>query len=170
MEGLKPDQTLRNQQVSGSIPEGGSISFRYFRFSSPSLPLVRSDADAPRLDGAHRNRLLPAFDHGSGHGLLLLGAGEVGTPCPRYSFCLEFGAREVTALFSQGPQTAGGREQAAAAGGEVAPGRIASSCGTWTSRAGVALAPLVSVGRATVKRGCGGAARAVVEFRRPSPI
>ena len=57
------------------------------------------DADAPRLDSALAHRLLPAFERGPGHGLLLLGADEAGTALPPVcSYWREFGARYVTAL------------------------------------------------------------------------
>ena len=57
------------------------------------------DADLPPLDSALRDRLMPAFERGSGHGLLLLGADEPGTALPPvHSFWRELGARYVTAL------------------------------------------------------------------------
>ena len=44
-------------------------------------------------------RLRDCFERGAGHGLLQLGAGEVGTALPAaFSFWREFGARYVTAL------------------------------------------------------------------------
>src|SRR6201981_877835 len=62
-------------------------------------------ADAPRLDERLHDRLLRAFERGPGHGLLLLGADEVGTVLPPvHSYWREFGARYVTALC---PQQAG---------------------------------------------------------------
>jgi non-specific serine/threonine protein kinase len=60
------------------------------------------DADAPRLDSGLADRLLHAFERGSGHGLLLLGADEAGTALPPvYSYWREFGARYVTAVCTQ---------------------------------------------------------------------
>jgi superfamily II DNA or RNA helicase len=60
------------------------------------------DADAPRLDERLHNRLRRAFERGPGHGLLLLGADEVGTVLPPvHSYWREFGARYVTALCTQ---------------------------------------------------------------------
>jgi non-specific serine/threonine protein kinase len=57
------------------------------------------DADAPHLDSELADRLHQAFERGSGHGLLLLGADEVGTALPPvHSYWREFGARYVTAL------------------------------------------------------------------------
>jgi len=45
------------------------------------------------------DRLLRAFERGSGHGFLLLGRDEVGTALPPApSYWREFGARYVTAL------------------------------------------------------------------------
>ena len=60
------------------------------------------DADAPRLDERLHDRLRRAFERGPGHGLLLLGADEVGTVLPPvHSYWREFGARYVTALCTQ---------------------------------------------------------------------
>ena len=61
--------------------------------------VVVYDADAPRLDESLADRLRQAFARGSGHGLLLLGADEVGTALPpAHSYWREFGARYVTVL------------------------------------------------------------------------
>jgi non-specific serine/threonine protein kinase len=58
--------------------------------------------DAPRLEGSLAGRLRRAFDRGSGHGLLQLGAEEAGTALPPvYAYWREFGARYVTALCTQ---------------------------------------------------------------------
>jgi len=55
--------------------------------------------NAPALEPALAQRLLGAFARGPGHGLLQLGAGEVGAPLPPVlSYWREFGARYVTAL------------------------------------------------------------------------
>jgi non-specific serine/threonine protein kinase len=63
---------------------------------------LTDDADAPRLDERLRDRLRRAFERGPGHGLLLLGADEVGTVLPPvHSYWREFGARYVTALCTQ---------------------------------------------------------------------
>jgi non-specific serine/threonine protein kinase len=67
------------------------------------LTLVRSlEADAAPVPEVERGvRLEQAFAHGSGHGLLVLGADEVGTTLsPTLSFWRKFGARYVTALCS----------------------------------------------------------------------
>ena len=62
------------------------------------LALVQT-ADAPCLDPALAQRLRGAFDRGSGHGLLQLGADEVGTALPPVlSYWREFGVCYVTAL------------------------------------------------------------------------
>ena len=51
------------------------------------------------LDSVRAGRLEQAFVRGSGHGLLYLGADEVGTALPPVlSYWREFGARYVTAL------------------------------------------------------------------------
>jgi non-specific serine/threonine protein kinase len=60
---------------------------------------LTSDAGAPPLNRGLADRLQQAFDCGSGHGLLLLGADEPGTALPPvYSYWREFGARYVTTL------------------------------------------------------------------------
>lgn len=60
------------------------------------------DAGAPPLDSRLAERLLKAFERGSGHGLLLLGVDEAGTALPPvHSYWREFGARYVTALCTQ---------------------------------------------------------------------
>ena len=62
------------------------------------LVLTTSD-DAPELDPALAQRLLDAFEHGSGHGLLQLGGAEVGQPLPPvFGFWRELGVRYVTTL------------------------------------------------------------------------
>jgi len=54
------------------------------------------------MDRGLAERLLRAFERGSGHGLLLLGADETGTALPPvHSYWREFGARYVTALCFQ---------------------------------------------------------------------
>ncbi len=64
--------------------------------------VLTGDAGAPRLDSGLADRLLRAFERGSGHGLLLLGADEAGTALPPVlSYWREFGARYVTALCTQ---------------------------------------------------------------------
>ncbi|MGH9447893.1 MAG: hypothetical protein ACRD3O_19540, partial [Terriglobia bacterium] len=62
------------------------------------LTLGETD-DTPALEPELAQRLESAFARGSGHGLLQLGAGEVGTPLPpAFSYWREFGARYVTGL------------------------------------------------------------------------
>jgi non-specific serine/threonine protein kinase len=57
------------------------------------------DPDAPPLPAAVAQRLGDAFARGSGHGLLHLGAAEVGSILPpSWSWWREFAARYVTAL------------------------------------------------------------------------
>src|ERR1019366_7854890 len=64
--------------------------------------VLTHDAGAPPLQSALADRLLPAFERGSGHGLLLLGADEVGAVLPPVlSFWREFGGRYVTALCTE---------------------------------------------------------------------
>ena len=63
----------------------------------------RADDDAPSLDPATANRLGEAFAQGSGQGLLLLGAGEVGQALPPVmAWWRAFAARYVSALCVQG--------------------------------------------------------------------
>jgi len=62
------------------------------------LLLVPSD-DAPWLEPALGERIRHAFDRGAGHGLLRLGAGEVGQVLPPvFAYWRELGGRFVTAL------------------------------------------------------------------------
>src|SRR5215831_5707198 len=59
--------------------------------------VVCLDACAPSLEAKLGARLQKAFERGSGHGLLLLGAEEAGTLLPPvFSYCGEFGAHCVT--------------------------------------------------------------------------
>ena len=61
--------------------------------------VLTPDADAPHLASGLEDRLHQAFERGSGHGLLVLGADEVGTALPPvHSYWREFGGRYVTAL------------------------------------------------------------------------
>jgi non-specific serine/threonine protein kinase len=61
--------------------------------------LVASAPDAPSLPEDLQSRLSEAFARGPGHGLLQLGAGEVGTALPAaFAYWREFAARYVTAL------------------------------------------------------------------------
>ena len=63
------------------------------------LVLSERGDDLPDWDAALAQRLQDAFARGSGHGLLQLGAGEVGTALPPvFSYWREFAARYVTAL------------------------------------------------------------------------
>jgi non-specific serine/threonine protein kinase len=55
--------------------------------------------DASDLEAALASRLQRAFDRGSGHGLLRLGAGEIGQILqPVFTYWRDFGSRYVTAL------------------------------------------------------------------------
>ncbi len=56
------------------------------------------DPDAPPLEASLAERLQRAFERGSGHGLLLLGANLAGAALPPiFSYWREFAARYVTA-------------------------------------------------------------------------
>jgi len=59
--------------------------------------LVSPDADAPPLPSGLEDRLAAAFALGAGHGLLQLGAAEVGSILPpAWSWWRDFSARYVT--------------------------------------------------------------------------
>jgi hypothetical protein len=61
--------------------------------------LLAPAAEGPPLPADLQQRLSDSFERGAGHGLLQLGAGEIGTALPAtFSFWREFGARYVTAL------------------------------------------------------------------------
>jgi non-specific serine/threonine protein kinase len=60
---------------------------------------LAAEEDATALDEEVARRLEESFARGAGHGLLQLGAGEVGTALPAvFSYWREFAARYVTAL------------------------------------------------------------------------
>jgi non-specific serine/threonine protein kinase len=61
--------------------------------------MLRPSAEAPPLPPDKASRLAEAFERGPGHGLLWLGASEVGTVLPSaWSYWRAFGTRYVTAL------------------------------------------------------------------------
>ncbi|MEO8440979.1 MAG: SNF2-related protein, partial [Betaproteobacteria bacterium] len=61
--------------------------------------LLVPDEDAPVVAEALQHRLTEAFARGAGHGLLQLGANEVGVVLPAtYGYWRDFGARYVTAV------------------------------------------------------------------------
>src|SRR6266478_5950144 len=63
------------------------------------LLILRSTEEALALEPEQNSRLEKAFLRGPGHGLLCLGANEVGTALPPVlSYWREFGSRYVTAL------------------------------------------------------------------------
>ena len=70
---------------------------------TPHFRLVLTpDADAPPLAADVHNLIATAFDRGSGHGLLALGANLAGTFLPpTLSYWRDFAARYVTALCTQ---------------------------------------------------------------------
>src|SRR5258708_38949526 len=94
-----------NRRPVGNYSAGSSVMVMFTPVLSPhgALMLVRSSEteDALVLEVERGVRLEKAFARGSGHGLLVLGADEVGTPLPpTLSFWQKFGARYVTALCS----------------------------------------------------------------------
>src|ERR1035437_2867163 len=75
-------------------------------FLAPTLTphghLVMVEGSAAAMDWEVGQRLRDAFARGPGHGLLQLGAGEVGTAIPAvFSYWREFSARYVTRLCSE---------------------------------------------------------------------
>jgi non-specific serine/threonine protein kinase len=61
--------------------------------------ILRPEGDAPVMEPARAARLAQAFARGAGHGLLALGADEVGTALPAvFSYWRDLGARYVSAL------------------------------------------------------------------------
>lgn len=63
---------------------------------------LSEDPDAPALEAEAAQRLRSAFERGSGHGLLQLGAAEAGVALPpAFHYWREFGAWYVTALCTQ---------------------------------------------------------------------
>src|SRR5271157_1452042 len=76
----------------------GLVSFAPVLTPHGRLALV-PEGDAPVLDAELAQSLRQAFDRGSGHGLLQLGAAEVGAALPPvFSYWRDLGARYVTAL------------------------------------------------------------------------
>src|SRR5579872_3382531 len=64
--------------------------------------VLAPDPDAPQIDKGLLEELHKAFERGSGHGLLLLGAEETATTLPAvYAYWRDFGARYVTAVCTQ---------------------------------------------------------------------
>ena len=99
------------------------------RMSRPSLRLtphghlvLEPSADAPEIDARIAERLSDAFARGGGHGLLQLGAGEVGqTLPPVFVWWRGFAARYVAALCLQSPGTDGGAASSSAIPDVAAP-------------------------------------------------
>ncbi|MBF0182347.1 MAG: DEAD/DEAH box helicase [Magnetococcales bacterium] len=61
--------------------------------------VLQEDEDSPSLDDAVAARLIQAFSHGAGHGLMRLGTGEVGrTLPPVFGWWRDFAARYVGGL------------------------------------------------------------------------
>src|SRR6266849_7105865 len=78
--------------------------------------VVSHEAEAAPLDSRLAERLIGAFERGSGHGLLLLGVDEAGTSLPPvHAYWREFGARFVTSLCGQEDSGEQGQAREAAA-------------------------------------------------------
>jgi non-specific serine/threonine protein kinase len=72
---------------------------------------LESDAESGALEAGLTQRLQGAFERGSGHGLLVLGADQVGTTLPPlFGWWREFGARFVTLLCTHDENEAGTRD------------------------------------------------------------
>ena len=82
-----------------SAPKVASESAMHPVLTPQGHLLLAPAAEGPPLAADLEQRLRDCFERGAGHGLLQLGAGEVGTALPAaFSFWREFGARYVTAL------------------------------------------------------------------------
>jgi non-specific serine/threonine protein kinase len=69
--------------------------------------LLANTDEAPVIDGKLAGRLADAFERGSGHGLLRLGAGEVGQPLPpTFAWWRDVAARYVGAVCLHAPGVA----------------------------------------------------------------
>ena len=83
-------------------PEGEVIPLSPYLTPSGQLTLGRVD-DAPGLAASLAHRIYAAFEEGAGHGLLHLGAAEVGTSLPpAYAYWRDLGARYVTSVCASG--------------------------------------------------------------------
>src|ERR1035438_10797895 len=91
----------RAVRQAGRLACMGSVSVAPTLSPHGRLTMVEG-ADAPPLDPELAQRLRNAFQRGSGHGLLQLGAAEAGATLPPvFSYWREFGAGYVTALCTQ---------------------------------------------------------------------
>ncbi len=88
-----------NADHADSTPhESGSVSLAPV-FTPHGRLIVNASAETPFLAAATAGRLERAFNRGSGHGLLQLGAGEVSTALPAVlSYWRDFAGRYVSAL------------------------------------------------------------------------
>jgi superfamily II DNA or RNA helicase len=85
--------------VEGDAPAASRLGLR---LTPHGRLLLESAPDAPILDDDAAERLAEAFTLGSGHGLMQLGAGEVGQPLPpAFVWWRDFAARYVGALCGQ---------------------------------------------------------------------
>ena len=116
------------------------------------LLILRKREEAPALEPEQGARLEKAFIRGSGHGLLCLGADEVGTVLPPVlSYWREFGRRYVTALC------------ALPGVGEVVPSRLCRfpQTANWTNGRGRSAHDRRGIpdddraGRSVARHGCG---------------
>ena len=90
-------QATRARRTADTVPAIGP-SLAPVLTPHGRLALVPTN-DAAELEPAPARRLIAAFDRGSGHGLLQLGAGEVGTSLPAVlGYWREIGAQFVMAV------------------------------------------------------------------------
>ena len=108
------NQRLRREDASqdaamhpASVTETGETSKIGTMTASVLVPiltphgrlLLAPDEDAPALAEPLQQRLTESFARGAGHGLLQLGASEVGTALPAaFGYWRDFGARYITAM------------------------------------------------------------------------
>jgi hypothetical protein len=109
------------RQTGGRAVEAGIAPTRLGLRLTPHGHLVcEPSADSPEMDQSVASRLARAFGRGSGHGLLQLGAGEVGLAMPPvFGWWRAFAARYVSALCLRGADTPA-RDVAAPTEGELA--------------------------------------------------
>ena len=99
MSALSQARRQRAEHVGPFDPRDTALSRLGLRLSPAGRLVLEAQADAPAMAPETAARLHAAFARGSGHGLLQLGAGEVGVALPPvFSWWRSFGSRHVTAL------------------------------------------------------------------------
>src|SRR5262245_55814038 len=86
------------RDVAAAVRAPGTKKYNLRLTPQGRLALLAED-DAPELEAQRAARIERAFARGAGHGLLLLGAAEVGSVLPPvFAYWRELGARYVTAV------------------------------------------------------------------------